>query len=197
MAAIMVYVYAHLGLSFVLAAALATPGCEMRGIPHLVGLLRGRSSGEHYCPGFIDGLDRWERERRLPKDQRTPNRARPDDWIGSWRGVLSIYGIPWLAIQLAGNLAGARVVAIIWSVSFAFMGLACVANAFRSGRVHCWFVGPWFLLAAAITILRFTGAATIPWPTIVNAGLLGALLLFFVSENLWGRYFGRRTYDTA
>lgn len=62
------YVYGHLGLSFFLSGLLATPGCEMRAIPHLVGKFTGRARAEHYCPGPIDGLDRWERERQRPAD---------------------------------------------------------------------------------------------------------------------------------
>lgn len=56
----LIYFSAHLGLSFALAALLATPGCEMRAIPHLWTRLTGRETKEHYCPGFLDGLDRWE-----------------------------------------------------------------------------------------------------------------------------------------
>ena len=58
-----IYVYGHLGISFLLSAILSTPGCEMRAIPHLLGKVSGRGSQEHYCPGFIDNIDRWERER--------------------------------------------------------------------------------------------------------------------------------------
>lgn len=47
----------------VLAGILATPGCEMRAIPHLWGLLTGNRIREHYCPGFFDNLDRWDRGR--------------------------------------------------------------------------------------------------------------------------------------
>lgn len=56
----LLYESLHLGTSFVLAAALATPGCEMRALPDLWSRLTGRASAEHYCPGFLDGLDRWE-----------------------------------------------------------------------------------------------------------------------------------------
>lgn len=59
----LVYFSAHLGSSFVLSALLATPGCEMRAIPHLWTLTTGRSTREHYCPSFIDRLDRWEADR--------------------------------------------------------------------------------------------------------------------------------------
>lgn len=57
------YTATHLGVSFVLAALLATPGCEMRAIPQLWSILTGKGSDEHYCPGFLNGLDRWERGR--------------------------------------------------------------------------------------------------------------------------------------
>ena len=54
------YVAGHLGISFLLAAMLATPGCEMRSIPHLWTILSGRETQEHFCPGFLDKLDKWE-----------------------------------------------------------------------------------------------------------------------------------------
>lgn len=55
------YFFAHLGLSFVLAAILGTPGCEMRAIPQLLGKITHRESMEHYCPSsIISGIDRWE-----------------------------------------------------------------------------------------------------------------------------------------
>jgi hypothetical protein len=60
---VLLYTFGHLGLSFVLAAAIGTPGCEMRAIPHLWTLVTGRVTQEHFCPGFIDGLDAWERGR--------------------------------------------------------------------------------------------------------------------------------------
>ncbi len=58
------YFYGHLGVSFVLAAIIATPGCEMRSIPELIGKARGTVSNEHHCPvGFITGIDEWEHGR--------------------------------------------------------------------------------------------------------------------------------------
>jgi len=55
------YVVVHLGVSMVLAAVIATPGCEMRAIPQLLARLRGKKTSEHFCPGFLNGIDRWER----------------------------------------------------------------------------------------------------------------------------------------
>lgn len=54
------YIFLHLGLSFVISASIATPGCEMRGIPHLFSKLTGNTTYEHSCPGHLDKLDKWE-----------------------------------------------------------------------------------------------------------------------------------------
>jgi len=59
----LLYLYLHLGTSMILASIIATPGCEMRAIPHLYTILTGNRTKEHYCPGFIDNIDRWEMKR--------------------------------------------------------------------------------------------------------------------------------------
>lgn len=63
----MVYFFVHLGVSFVLSAMMATPGCEMRAIPELIGRLSGQAAAEHHCPAaFISKIDAWESKRRSP-----------------------------------------------------------------------------------------------------------------------------------
>lgn len=57
------YTFAHLGVSFVLSAVLATPGCEMRALPHLFTLATGRETAEHFCPGPLRFVDDWEANR--------------------------------------------------------------------------------------------------------------------------------------
>ncbi len=49
-----------LGIAFLLAAVLATPGCEMRSYNHLVSRLQGQDPTEHFCPGGVDFADKWE-----------------------------------------------------------------------------------------------------------------------------------------
>ncbi len=62
----MLYVFAHLALSFLVAAVLATPGCEMRALPHLWGKLSGHPVREHGCPvGPLAAIDRWESRKCL------------------------------------------------------------------------------------------------------------------------------------
>ena len=48
---------AFLGPAHLLAAALGTPGCEMRSYAHLRALLRGGDVSSVACPGGIDRLD--------------------------------------------------------------------------------------------------------------------------------------------
>ncbi len=52
-----------LGVSFLLSAAAATPGCEMRAIPHIWSRITDRPTREHYCPGHIRTVDTWEANR--------------------------------------------------------------------------------------------------------------------------------------
>lgn len=64
------YFFAHLGISFVLAAIIATPGCEMRAIPELFGKVANREAKEHHCPStIITGIDRWENNQRLNQSE--------------------------------------------------------------------------------------------------------------------------------
>jgi len=59
-----VYTFTHLGLSFVLAVMLATPGCEMRAAYHLYSKVTGKPTKEHHCPvGPLNNLDKWEHTR--------------------------------------------------------------------------------------------------------------------------------------
>jgi hypothetical protein len=59
-----VYLFAHLGLSFVLAAVIGTPGCEMRALHDLYSRITGNPTKEHYCPiGPLHPIDQWEARR--------------------------------------------------------------------------------------------------------------------------------------
>ncbi len=60
----LLYTFGHLGISFLLATLLATPGCEMRSIPQLWALVSGKTAKEHYCPGVLTPIDRWEAKLR-------------------------------------------------------------------------------------------------------------------------------------
>jgi len=58
------YLFAHLGGAFVIAAIIATPGCEMRAFHDLYSRITGTPTKEHYCPvGPLHPIDQWEARR--------------------------------------------------------------------------------------------------------------------------------------
>jgi len=55
------YVFAHLGLAFLIASLLGTPGCEMRAFHDIYSKLTGIPTQEHCCPiGPLHPIDQWE-----------------------------------------------------------------------------------------------------------------------------------------
>ena len=61
------YVFSHLGLAFLIAGAIGTPGCEMRAFHDLYSRITGIPTKEHFCPiGPLHPIDRWETRRSRP-----------------------------------------------------------------------------------------------------------------------------------
>jgi hypothetical protein len=59
-----IYLFSHLGLSFLLSAIIGTPGCEMRALHDAWSRLSGNPTREHHCPvGPLNAIDRWEAHR--------------------------------------------------------------------------------------------------------------------------------------
>lgn len=55
------YIFLHLGLAFVVAGMIGTPGCEMRAFHDLYSRFTGIETAEHHCPiGPLQPIDRWE-----------------------------------------------------------------------------------------------------------------------------------------
>jgi hypothetical protein len=60
-----VYLFSHLGLSFLISAIIGTPGCEMRALHDAWSRLSGNPTKEHYCPvGPLNAIDQWEVQRK-------------------------------------------------------------------------------------------------------------------------------------
>jgi hypothetical protein len=79
----------------------------------------------------------------------------------------------------------------VWIVALATMGVACLANALRCGRVHCYLTGPFFLLMAlaalsyGLGVLRLRGNG---WNLLGLMTLIGALALWYLPEMFLGKY---------
>jgi hypothetical protein len=85
---------------------------------------------------------------------------------------------------------------VFWTISLAFMGIVCLVNASRCGRVHCRFTGP-FLILCAVTSLAY-GLGILPlgssgWKWIGAGTIIGAIALTCIPELFLGRYRRKRT----
>lgn len=59
-----IYLFSHLGLAFLIAGVIGTPGCEMRAFHDLYSRITGVPTKEHFCPiGPLHPIDQWEARR--------------------------------------------------------------------------------------------------------------------------------------
>lgn len=110
------------------------------------------------------------------------------------RWVVLLWWLPW-ALIIIGAFTGILGHTVLWTVGFAVAGGACVANARRCGRRHCFYTGPLFLLAALASLLYGLGVLPLGvngWGWIVGVTLVACLLFCCVLEPLQGRYTAAR-----
>jgi len=96
-----------------------------------------------------------------------------------------LWGLP-VALLIAGvNWPGVRL--LLWIPAFLVAGAACLVNAARCGRIHCYVTGPLFLLAALYFVLR--GFHVVPVaPGIFLYSFVGIVLLARLAEFPLGKY---------
>lgn len=117
--------------------------------------------------------------------------CKTNDWGRScWnRGFVVAWGVPILAMILSASVGFG--VDWIWPISLAWMGAACLVNARRCGRRHCYITGPFLLAMAAVSGLYGVGVLDLGsngWQHIGNLTVIGGLLLCCIPELIWGRY---------
>jgi hypothetical protein len=108
------------------------------------------------------------------------------DWASGLRGCL-IWGIPAGALFVSPQ----HYLVIVWPVLLTFMGAACILNARRCGRVHCYVTGPFFLLLAVLSLLYGVGVLPLGahgWSTLSALLLIGSAVLICAPEWFVGRY---------
>jgi hypothetical protein len=112
------------------------------------------------------------------------SKHRANDLIYERMGLL-VWCLPIAALVAGSSWPAARI--WLWIPAFIVMGLACLANAARCGRVHCYLTGPVFLLAAVYTAL-----SAFHWvplhATILLDAVLALTVLAFLAEVPIGRY---------
>jgi hypothetical protein len=112
------------------------------------------------------------------------------DWVRDPRTKMLAWWIPQTAI-VAGLLAPVAARAAIWVVALTWMGTACILNAKRCGRTHCRYTGPYYLAMIAPTFalsLGFLSVGLISWLILAFVILLGSKLLWWRTEQAWGKF---------
>jgi len=113
-----------------------------------------------------------------------------EDWASDWRTLVSVWGLPGVAMLGAVWFEPAPR-AVVWSLLLVWMGAACLVNARRCGRTHCRFTGPFFLLMAALVVAHAVGALPFGpygWEILGGMTVLGNALIWWVSERLLGTF---------
>ena len=114
------------------------------------------------------------------------------DMLSNWLIAGPVFWLPAVVLLVSGFLdmsQGWRTG--VWMAALSTMGIACVINARRCGRVHCYATGPFFLIMAILALLYGSGVVSLGkhgWNVIGAIVLVGALLLCCLPEALIGKY---------
>ena len=131
----------------------------------------------------------------MPENTTRSNKV---DLAGTNGRVLLVWGIPVAAMIISANTSSAIPNGIVFPIALVWMGLACLLNAFRCGRLHCFVTGPFFLLMAALSLLHATSSIPLGargWEIIGYGTLIGAVVLWYGPESIWGKYVSRGAQD--
>ena len=112
------------------------------------------------------------------------------DFLCKGPSACLLWCAPWIAFALGFSVPPA-LRTVLWGTSLAVMGVACLINASRCGRVHCRFTGPFFILGA-LTSLGY-GLGLVPlgpsgWSWIGLGTIIGAIGFTWVPELFLGPY---------
>lgn len=106
------------------------------------------------------------------------------DLAGGWSAVL-LWGVPVIALVMGSYFPRVRLV--LWLPALLAMGVACLRNAARCGRVHCYVTGPLSLLAAVYVALSAFHIVPIEPGMFLNI-LLAVAVLACLAEIPFGKY---------
>jgi len=93
--------------------------------------------------------------------------------------TFALFCLPVIAILGTGHSdVGEGWRTAVWTAALSILGAACIANAARCGRVHCYITGPFFLVIAVLTLLNGVGVVPLGangWNVIGLTILVGAI----------------------
>jgi len=110
--------------------------------------------------------------------------CKSSDLLFSWKAIL-LWCLPVIALIVGSYWQKGRIV--LWIPAFLVMGVACLVNAGRWGRVHCYITGPLSFLAIGYFILSESHLAPMDAGCFLDS-ILGISILAFLLEIPLGRY---------
>lgn len=128
-----------------------------------------------------------------PAERVTTENKHAADWTRQTTGVLVGWVLP-IALGLSSNLLPASlelqgVPTFIWATALIWMGVACLLNARRCHRLHCYFSGPIFLAGALLAVLLGLQVISFGRHSLNNlvSGTFVLALLTYLPEVIRGR----------
>ena len=126
----------------------------------------------------------------------SPESENHEDWVSNSRSYMLAWGLPGI-ILLVGIFLEPSTRTFMWAGALVWKGVACLANATRCGRTHCYFTGPYFLVLAIVTVLhglQIVWLGAYGWLGLGLAIVAGGGALWFVTEKVWGKFFAGTEY---
>ncbi len=110
--------------------------------------------------------------------------------------AFAVFWLPIIVLVVTGafRLGGGWRTAT-WTAALGVLGVACIANAVRCGRIHCYLTGPFFLAMALAALLYGLGIVSLGrngWNLLSRIVLVGGLALCCLPEWFLGKYWRRR-----
>ncbi len=113
-----------------------------------------------------------------------PNDCSPNDLMG-FKTAWFLWYVPIAVLVVGSSWTRGRV--WMWVPALLVMGLGCLANASRCGRLHCYFTGPVYLLGALYVAVSAFGTVVLH-PGLFLIVLLALSCLAQCAEIVLGKY---------
>ena len=114
------------------------------------------------------------------------------DLVKNRRSSWLLWGVPVILLIGTAVISPAlSIQGVAWAIAFTVMGGACLANAKRCGRRHCFITGPYFILLAIGSLLvgfQLLPEALLSFDMLTIMVIVLTPILYWVPEHLWGQY---------
>lgn len=108
----------------------------------------------------------------------------PNDLVSQKSGIL-LWCVPIVAVIVGSSWPSIR--SWLWIPAFLVMGIGCLVNASRCGRLHCYLTGPLFVLSAIYVALATADVLPLR-PGVFLVTMCVIAMLACLAEVPFGRY---------